>query len=47
MNVLHCYVRGNSTQIGYRKRMKQIWEECTGYRTTKFAEQAWAMIKKG
>ena len=45
---LHCYFRGNPTQIGYRKRMIEIWQECADFQTSqKLADQVRTIIKKG
>ena len=31
---LHCYFRSNPTQRGYRKRMIEIWQECSSFQIT-------------
>ena len=31
---LHCYFRSNPSQRGYRKRMRQIWQECAIFQAT-------------
>ena len=32
--VLECYFRSNPSQRGYRKRMFEIWQECSTFQTT-------------
>ena len=32
---LHCYFWSNPTQRGYRKRMIEIWQECSNFQTKK------------
>ena len=45
---LHCYFRSNPTQIGYRKRMIEIWQEHASFLTSqRLANQVRTMIKKG
>ena len=31
---LYCYFRSNPAQKGYRKRMIEIWQECSNFQTT-------------
>ena len=44
----HCYFRSNDTQRGYRKRMIEIWQECSNFHTTskRLADQVRTIIKK-
>ena len=46
---LQCYFRSNPSQRGYRKRMTEIWQECTKFQTTSqmLADQVRTIIKKG
>ena len=32
--VLECYFRSNSSQRGYRKRIIEIWQECSTFQTS-------------
>ena len=45
---LYCYFRSNPTQRGYRKRMIEIWQECSNFDTTsqKLADLVRTIIKK-
>ena len=45
---LHCYFRSNPTQRGYRKRMREIWQELSNFQTTsqRLADQVRTIIKK-
>ena len=45
---LHCYFRSNPTQRGYRKRMTEIWQECSNFQTTsqRLADQVRPIIMK-
>ena len=45
---LHSYFRNNATQRSYRKRMIEIWEECTRFQTSqRLADLVRRIIKKG
>ena len=46
--VLECYFRSNPSQRGYRKRMIEIWKECTKFQTTsqRLADQVRTITKK-
>ena len=46
---LNYYFRSNPTQIEYRKRMIEIWQECSSFQTTsqRLADQVRTIIKKG
>ena len=46
--ILHCYYRSNPTQRGLRKRMIEIWRECSNFQTTsqRLADQVRTIIKK-
>ena len=47
-NVLHCYLKSNPTQRGYRKRMIEIWTETTKFKTSqRLVEQSRIILKKG
>ena len=41
--------KSNPTLRGYRKKMIEIWQECTSFQTTsqRFTDQVRTMIKKG
>ena len=45
---LHCYFWSSPTQRGYRKGIKEIWEECVRFKTTsqRLADQVRTIIKK-
>ena len=47
--VLECYFRSNPSQRGYRKRMFEIWQECSTFQTTsqRLADQVRTISKKG
>ena len=47
--VLECYFRSNPSQRGYRKRMFEIWQECSTFQTTsqRLADQVRTITKKG
>ena len=47
--MIHCYFRSNPTQRRYRKRMIEIWQECSNFQTTsqRLADQVRTIIKKG
>ena len=47
--VLECYFRSNHSQRDYRKRMIEIWQECTTFHTTsqRLADQVRTITKKG
>ena len=47
--VLECYFRSNPSQRGYRKRMIEIWQECSTFLTTsqKLVDQVRTITKKG
>ena len=46
---LHCYFRSNPSKRGDRKRMIEIWQECTSFQTTsqRLADQVRTIMKKG
>ena len=46
---LHSYFRSNPPQRKYRKRMIEIWQECSNFQTTsqRFVDQVKTIIKKG
>ena len=46
---LHCYFKSNPTQRGYRKRMREIWQEFSNFQTTsqRLADQVRTIMKKG
>ena len=46
---LQCYFRINPSQRGYRKIMREIWQECIKFQTTsqRLANQVRTIIKKG
>ena len=48
-HVLECYFRSNPSQRGHRKRMIEIWQECSTFQTTsqRFADQVRTITKKG
>ena len=45
---LHWYFRNNSSQRGYRKKMTEIWQECTSFQNTsqRPADQVRTIMKK-
>ena len=47
--VLECYFRRIPSQRGYRKRMFEIWQECSTFQTTSqwLADQVRTITKKG
>ena len=47
--VLECYFRSNPSQRGYRKRMMEIWKECSTFQTTsqRLADQVRTIMMKG
>ena len=47
--VLECYFRSNPSQRGYRKRMIEIWQECSTFQTTsqRLTDQVRTITKKG
>ena len=47
--VLECYFWSNPSQRGYRKRMFEIWQECSTFQTTsqRLADQVRTITKKG
>ena len=46
---LQCYYKSNPSQRGYRKRMIEIWQECSTFQTTsqRLANQVRTIVKKG
>ena len=44
--ILHCYFRSNPSRSMYRKRMIEIWQECTSFQTTRLADQVRTIMKK-
>ena len=46
---LHCYFRSKLSQKGRKKRMIEIWQECTSFHITsqRLADQVRTIIKKG
>ena len=46
---LQCYFRSNPSQRGCRKRMIEIWQECSTFQTTsqRLADQVKTIVKKG
>ena len=45
---LHCNFISNPTLTGYRKRIIEIWQECTSFQTNqRLADQVRTLIKKG
>ena len=47
--VLECYLRSCSSERGYRKRMFEIWQDCSTFQTAsqRSADQVWTITKKG
>ena len=47
--VLECYFRSNPSQRGYRKRMMEMWQECSTFQTTsqRLADQVRTIMEKG
>ena len=47
--VLECYFRSNPSQRGYKKRMFEIWQECSTFQSTSqsLADQVRTITKKG
>ena len=47
--ILHCYFWIMLTQRGYRKRIIEIWHECTSFQTTsqRLADQVRTIMRKG
>ena len=45
---LQCYFRSNPSQRGYRKKMIEIWQECSTFQTTsqRLADQIRTIVKK-
>ena len=46
--VLECYFRSNPSERGYRKRMFEIWQECSTFQTTsqRLTDQVRTITKK-
>ena len=47
--VPECYVRNNPSQRSYRKRMFEVWQECSTFQTTsqRLADQVRTITRKG
>ena len=46
---LHCYFWSNPSQRGYKKRMREIWQECASFQNTsqRLADQVRTIMEKG